>query len=81
MMLAPPADLCGRRCTGEFMTDRTDNERTVLQFDGELSKLLKAAKRRPEQLWPSVLNQLELAQHQLRSMMHPDDLTRTHLRV
>jgi hypothetical protein len=55
------------------MADRTENEKAAMDFDGELKKLMKLAKRRSDQLWPGVVGQLEMAQHQLRSMMHPDD--------
>lgn len=59
-----------------IMSERTETEKAAKDFDGDLSKLLKAAKRRSEQLWPGVAGQLELAQHQVRSMMHPDDMAR-----
>jgi len=53
--------------------DRTENEKAVLDFDADLKKLLQRAKRRSDQLWPGVVGQLEMAQHHLRSMMHPED--------
>jgi hypothetical protein len=55
------------------MADRTENEKAASEFDADLRKLLKQAKRRNEQLWPGVVGQLEMAQHHTRSMMHPDD--------
>jgi hypothetical protein len=55
------------------MSERTENEKAVADFDGELRKLLKTAKRRSDQLWPGVVGALEMAQHHTRSMMHPDD--------
>ena len=59
------------------MSERTENEKAVLDFDAELKKLLTRAKRRQDQLWPGVAGQLEMAQHHIRSMMHPDDQART----
>lgn len=55
------------------MSERSETEKAALEFDGDLSKLLKRARRRSEQLWLGVAGQLEIAQHHLRSMMHPDD--------
>jgi hypothetical protein len=55
------------------MAERTENEKAVLDFDADLKKLLARAKRRSEQLWPGVVGQLEMAQHQLRMMLHPED--------
>lgn len=55
---------------------RTDNEEAAADFDVQLTALLDLAKERSDQLWPGVIGQLEMAQHQLRSMMHPDDATK-----
>jgi hypothetical protein len=55
------------------MSERSENEKAATEFDADLRKLLKSAKRRSEQLWPGVVGQLEMAQHHVRSMMHPDD--------
>ena len=58
------------------MSERTENEKAAADFDADLRKVLKQAKRRTEQLWPGVVGQLEMAQHHVRSMMHPDDAER-----
>lgn len=53
---------------------RTESEATAVDFDVQLSALIDMAKERNEQLWPGVVGQLEVAQHNVRSMMHPEDL-------
>jgi hypothetical protein len=55
------------------MAERTENEKAAASFDVELTSLMKRAKKRSEQLWPGVVGQLEMAQHHVRRMMHPDD--------
>jgi hypothetical protein len=55
------------------MSERNENEKAAASFDVQLTALMKSAKKRNEQLWPGVVGQLEMAQHHVRSMMHPDD--------
>lgn len=55
------------------MAERTENEKAAASFDTELTSILKRAKKRSEQVWPRVINQLEMAQYAVRDMMHPDD--------
>lgn len=55
------------------MSDRTENQKAAAEFDADLRKLMKAARRRSDQLWPGVIGKMEMAQHSVRAMMHPDD--------
>jgi hypothetical protein len=55
------------------MAERTENEKAAAAFDVQLTAVMKSAKKRNEQLWPGVVGQLEMAQHRVREMMHPDD--------
>ncbi|MGY3588053.1 hypothetical protein [Bradyrhizobium sp. USDA 4350] len=52
---------------------RTDNESAAVDFDDQLSALLDMARERTDQLWPGVVGQLQMAQYQVRQMMHPED--------
>jgi len=55
------------------MAERTENEKAAASFDVQLTAILKSARKRTDQLWPGVVGQLEMAQHRVRDMMHPDD--------
>lgn len=53
---------------------RTDNESAAADFDVQLGALLDMAKERSDQLWPGVVGQLQIAQQNVRQMMHPEDV-------
>jgi hypothetical protein len=53
----------------ESMVKLTDIEKAANEFDAELHKLIRRAKKHTEMLWPDVVEKLELARTDVRAMM------------
>jgi hypothetical protein len=70
--------LAGRYCSvttrmEESMSKLTDIEKAANEFDAELHKLIRHAKKHTEMLWPDVVEKLELVRTDVRAMMKGGD--------